>query len=456
MKFLKEYLNCKSDEVNHIYYQLTILFVAGLLLRITYFLLAYQNYGGLEEYFNTCPDSFGYLYISNEIFGSHPRGPDALFKIGPGFGFIIANLNLVFGEGRFVIYVFNMIISSLGAVVVYLLSYQLFKNKMISFVSGLICTLSLTSIALSSNYLSDPSFFTFHALSVLFLVSGIRKNDVKSFVVSGIFSGISLFIRSISRFWFLILLAIGFLIPVDKIYTNRKQLLKKLLIPICISLICLLSWSLRNYVKHDVFVFGSNGVNAARTYLGAKILSDISNNDKTVIDMRNELSKKEFEYFEGHKKTFAAQYSFTKKQVFEIFTTYPVQTLKTFFSLVYENMTAGNYMIKSQIPILNPVWWYLIDTNRNWLGVTIILLSLCSIVLLFVERKILAALILGSHYIYFSLITGFSFWQGSRLHYQAEIASSILISYFVITIILHSRSSIKTQYKKFLQFKSSL
>ena len=60
MKAIKRYLTCNSEAANHIFYQLSMLFFVGLLFRIIYFLLAYQNYGGLEDNFKTCPESHGY------------------------------------------------------------------------------------------------------------------------------------------------------------------------------------------------------------------------------------------------------------------------------------------------------------------------------------------------------------------------------------------------------------
>jgi len=43
-------------------------------------------------------------------------------------------------------------------------------------------------------------------------------------------------------------------------------------------------------------------------------------------------------------------------------------------------------------------------------------------------------LVLGSTYGFFTWTTGFSFWQGSRLHFPAEMAWSILLSYFLVFI----------------------
>ncbi|MCK4222618.1 MAG: hypothetical protein KAX25_07050 [Dehalococcoidia bacterium] len=42
-----------------------------------------------------------------------------------------------------------------------------------------------------------------------------------------------------------------------------------------------------------------------------------------------------------------------------------------------------------------------------------------------------AVLLLGGGFVYVTLVIGFSLWQGSRLHYPAEISWSILLAYTI-------------------------
>jgi hypothetical protein len=51
------------------------------------------------------------------------------------------------------------------------------------------------------------------------------------------------------------------------------------------------------------------------------------------------------------------------------------------------------------------------------------------------DHRWFAACVLGLTYASFSLLIGVSFWQGSRLHYPAEMAWSILVAYAIIRLL---------------------
>ena len=44
----------------------------------------------------------------------------------------------------------------------------------------------------------------------------------------------------------------------------------------------------------------------------------------------------------------------------------------------------------------------------------------------------LAWIVLGATFAAFTLLIGFSFWQGSRLHFPAEMAWSFLLAYLLV------------------------
>ncbi|MDF1545216.1 MAG: hypothetical protein P1R58_08960 [bacterium] len=68
----------------------------------------------------------------------------------------------------------------------------------------------------------------------------------------------------------------------------------------------------------------------------------------------------------------------------------------------------------------------------DWLGYWIIYLTLGGLLVMAFRGHLFAAVLLGFTYLAFSLPIGTSFWQGSRLHYPAEMAWSIVIAYLLV------------------------
>ena len=82
--------------------------------------------------------------------------------------------------------------------------------------------------------------------------------------------------------------------------------------------------------------------------------------------------------------------------------------------------------------------WFSVPVYRameKWLGYLIVGTSLVGLGLLIFRRQYFAALLLGSAYTYFTFIAGFSFSQGSRLHYPAEMAWSPLVAYTLVIAV---------------------
>ncbi|MEE8577705.1 MAG: hypothetical protein V3T31_10655, partial [candidate division Zixibacteria bacterium] len=53
------------------------------------------------------------------------------------------------------------------------------------------------------------------------------------------------------------------------------------------------------------------------------------------------------------------------------------------------------------------------------------------------QRRFSAFVILGATFVSFTLLLGLSFWQGSRLHYPAEMAWAVLLPYLGVWLFAY-------------------
>lgn len=425
-----------------LFLHLWLLWITAAILRLGYFILALQHLG-MEKLWQTCPDTHTYTAIAQHLLSENARGVGALFKYGPGYGLILAGLQKMFGPAPLYAYLFNIFIGSLAPVSVYLIAYHLTRSRAVALISGLISAVSTTSIALSCNVLSDQPFFTIHAVSLLCFILGFSSRKKRWFILAGLLAGFAAYIRGIGQFWPIIFILVPIVLPLryepkrggplPSKFSSRLSMIKRSSLTAGVMLVLILAWSARNYFVHDVFVFGSNGVNTARAYLLAKAVANHTD-DADVLEIRRRWSEEDAEYFGVRTPTFAESYRRNRDQCLQICSTHPGWVFGAFWETVWGNMRGGNYIAKHQVPVFQHLWWRLIFLNRSWLAPLIVLVALLGLVFLYVDRRHLAWVLLGATYVYFTFITGFSFWQGSRLHYTAEMAWAILVAYAVFRV----------------------
>ncbi|MEA3297421.1 MAG: phospholipid carrier-dependent glycosyltransferase, partial [candidate division Zixibacteria bacterium] len=220
------------------------------------------------------PDTDVYRLVAEYFLSGGASGEKMLFQVGPGYGLILASLQLLFGPNSLSALIFNVIVGSLGSVLIYMLAYYLIHSRVVALVAGIIVALSTTSISLSCIILSDQPFFTIHACALVCFVLGFRTGKMSWFIAAGIAGGLGAMIRGIGQFWWLIFVLIPLLIPVSDRFSSRLSMVKKAGLTGGIMLLVVLTWSTRNYLTHDVFTFGGNGLAAARSYWAASSVAN--------------------------------------------------------------------------------------------------------------------------------------------------------------------------------------
>jgi len=415
--------------------QLGFLIGLAAILRIVYFILTYSHLGA-DGLWTAVYDTAKYQLAASQILSEYTVAAgteDYLFLVGPGYPVILALFRVLFGSSAVNVCMLSNFMGILAPVFVYLIALNLKLPKMVAFMAGIIGAISTTSLALSSAILSNQFFFTLMAASLLCLIIGYNSRKNIWFIVSGLIVGIAVCIRGTAQFWPLALIFIALVIPLGEQFKSRMILLKKVALTSGLILLFILIWSARNYFVHDVFVFSSNGVQSARVYLAARAVADHTDN-AGVLDIRQQWSDEDKKFFGGEKPTVAQQYFRAVDQFGQIVRDHPDWMMAAYFNTVTGNVLAGNHLPLFQIPSLSKLWNRLIAMNGKWFAHLIFYMTLLGFLFLLIDRRCFEIVLLGAFYSYFTLITGFSFWQGSRLHYTAEIVWSILVAYAVYRI----------------------
>jgi hypothetical protein len=218
---------------------------------------------------------------------------------------------------------------------------------------------------------------------------------------------------------------------VTNLYKNRIALIKKAAVTGLVLLVMIWGWSLRNYIIHDKFIYCTNGMLTVRSCLIAHAAQESWGEGKTIIEYRDQWEAEDGDRTEN----FVEAYDKAQARVtHEIKNNFDV-VLSCYMHNLIENMSAPNYYVLRQIPQVSGPISKLNIAVVSWLGYLIIVLTVIGLVLLFRKGLKFQFWVLGATYFAFSILLGASFWQGSRLHYPAEMAWSIVLAYLIVWTI---------------------
>ena len=373
-------------------------------------------------------DSDLYIRLGRHIFGWDSRGSYGLFRMGPGYGFILAILRLFFGSSPIWPILFNVIMGALASALVYLLAYLLLKSRAVALVAGGISALSLTSVSLSCLILNDQPFFTIHLAALVCFVQGYRSGRTKWYLYAGLLAGFAAYVRPVGQVLPWVFFALALILPVSLGHTSRLDLIRRAGITGLVMLLMIGAWSVRNYAVNDRFVFGSNGVLTVRTYLIARVAAKTWNEKKGIRAYQSEWIKEDGDYAGDY----VVAYDKARDRIFREIKGAPGAVAETYYDILKKNLVAANFMALRFVPSIKPFVKTINDEMTVWLGYVLFFLSLAGLALMVLRRRMAAALILGITYVTFSLLLGLSYWQGSRLHYPAEMAWSIMLAFLMV------------------------
>ncbi|MBN2226865.1 MAG: glycosyltransferase family 39 protein [candidate division Zixibacteria bacterium] len=408
-----------------------LLYLGGLalVLRLVYLYLAVDHLG-MDRFWHYANDTNFYWGIADHILVKRSFiGSYSLFLVGPGYGLIITAIRVLFGSDPLYTILFSVLMGTLAPMVIYLLAYHLLNNKTVAFIAGCISAISWTSISMSCHIMTDQPYFTIQATALLFYVLGFKFGRIKWFLFAGLLTGIAAYLRSMGMFWPVILLCVVLVMPVPRVFASRLAMIKRAAIPALIVLVMTVPWMVRNYVVHDVFTFGSNGGMALCTRLVAQMYA-INEGKHSILEYGDIWNQEEGYLTEnmgpGYKKAM--------ERVIRAAVEHPDWMISAIWKNIDENIRTYNYFVLRQMPYGVDV----IETiNRrfcHWGGYVLLFLTIAGLIIMIIKGKHPAWLILGSAYFFYTIIVGVSFWQGSRLHYPAEMAWSIIVAYCVYVV----------------------
>ncbi len=412
---------------------MALIFLIAFILRIIYLVLMQSQYTSLVI-LHLLEDSQTYISIAEYFMGINVAGADDLLLAGPGYGLILAGLFKIFGFTSWPILIIQIILSSAGCVLIYKIALLLSKNSMVSLIAGILAAISLTSISLSAAVLTDCLFFSMLALSIYLYFLGLQNGLWKYFIFCGVILGAATLVRSIGIFFPIVLIFIAFLFPLDLSRLSRKQMLIKSILTGFLIIIIALPWAIKNKTEHGLFTVSETGALAARNYLASRVIFEAEKSG-TLIEIRDWMAAPKT--IHGVPETAAQRHDHAVAVVKETFSRYPGTFIRVFFKNIWENIGALSTIHSLQIPRLRTLFdFYTGQLFTKGTSRLTFFMSLIGFILFFGDGKKREALILALIYLYFAFLSGFTYWQGSRIFYPGQLAWSILMGFCLYKIAL--------------------
>jgi hypothetical protein len=130
-----------------------------------------------------------------------------------------------------------------------------------------------------------------------------------------------------------------------------------------------------------------------------------------------------------------AKYINARRLFTQLATDHPGWLVTSYLHIVWENIRASNYPLHRQIPQFERLLQVMTRQARDAFNGWFFYGSLAGLFMLIRDRRRTAWIVLGPTFLAFTALVGFSFWQGSRLHYPAEMAWAILLAYALVRFI---------------------
>ncbi|RKX22257.1 MAG: hypothetical protein DRP51_02710 [Candidatus Zixiibacteriota bacterium] len=423
------------------------IFMIALLLRVVYLLLMAGQYTSLVI-LHLLDDSQTYISIAKYIMGVNVAGADDLLLAGPGYSFLLAIAFKLFGITSWPILSLQIILSSLSCIYIYKISHILFNNRKISFIAAILAATSLTSISLSAAILTESLFFFLLVLAIFYFFTGLNNGKWKYFVFCGIMLGISTLIRSVGLFFPVILIFMAFVYPLKSSVLSRKTALIRSIVTGMILIIVALPWAIKNKSEHQIFTVSETGALAARNYLCSRVIYEAESR-KSLIELRDWMASPKM--IQGRPETASERHAHAIAVIKDVFSRYPGTFIKVFFENIFDNIGALSTIHTLQLPQFRDEFGIYTDkmfTKGN--SLLVFFLSLIGFVLLLWDGKKREAFILASIYGYFAFLSGFTYWQGSRIFYPGQLAWTILVA-----VTLHQISLAARKIINYLELKQS-
>ncbi len=414
---------------------LVVLLLVALAVRLIYMFVMVGDVNG-DKLLSLAPDTVAYSNIAHGMIGDRPNDEDALIIFGPGYAFFLGLAFLLFGTSPYPVLILQIVLSSVGCLLIYTLGKELTESKSVGLIAGYLAALSFTSVSLANFILSDSLFFFLFLLGNVLFLLGMRHNKYWWYLGAGVSIGAAILVRSIGQFWPAIMLLLVFILPRTRgnrsWFAERLAILKKAYLAPLIALIIMGGWMTRNYVHYSIpfLAFTTAGGPANVALL---TLARIEHKDGGAI--RDEWFAEYVKTTGDTDITRADEYRIFSDVAPRTFLRYPIPMISTYMDLIWQNLNAENELHRAQTPRLSEFFLRQINKlDKLSLRYRSFWLTMAAFALMLIFRRWRPLIFLGGVYIYYALMIGVTRWQGSRLFYPGQIAWSIAIAFLLITI----------------------
>lgn len=362
---------------------------------------------------------------SGPIFAT-PEG--SILWSGPGYGLFLAASFTLFGTAALPVLIAQILLGGINCALIYFLSRTLGLSKRIGALAGFIAAGSLTSISLNCMILTETLFFTLQLCGLYCLVLAYQRERWRGFILAGLLFAAGTFVRGVTLLWPAVMVLLAALLPARFFAGSRRKLLVKSLAGAAVMCCLLGGWGLRNYIKHDLPAFSEGGAMAARYFWAARTLASLDPNINTR-GMQHKMEAETLARYGPDGTTYAQHH----RENMEVFTTalreHPWPMAKRFAISALQNTTRGSELHAHQLPQFKVLWDKIEPFIHKKAGAALLALTvLGALMLMATPSQRGAGLILAGTYAYLCGITGFEFWQGSRVCHPAQMAGAILVA----------------------------
>lgn len=295
------------------------LFLVSLVISL---LLLYEYRSHiLFDHINPVTDSVGFLNQAKSLYSDNFIG-QGVFNQEPGYAYYLAIIMMFFGDDLFTIRLFQVITASFTVVLVYFTSFFLFKNYYASICSAILLILTGVHYFYSLIILRPFLIPFFMLVSFILFSFAMKKDNIKLFLVSGIFTAISFFVRPTAISFFIAVVLVLF-------FYNKKYIIYF----VSGFLIIFSILVMRNLIADaDLFSFSTKGPQefASGNILESKGVGWIEH-------------PKQMEYYKKYKSLSKVMYNVIKDSLLESPVDYFLLKLNKTIAVFYNHEIPNNY-----------------------------------------------------------------------------------------------------------------
>lgn len=350
----------------------------------------------------------------------------ALLYSAPGYPAFVFGLYWLFGPSAWAVLIVQAVLSAASCALIAGLAWQLFACRRIALMAGLMASVSLTSFTLAAALATETLFNTFFLASVVSGIEAFRRARQRLSVISAVCLAAAGIIKPVVMLWPFVIAAIWW-VRARSDAAVRAAWPRVLMVVLTVGA-CWFVAARRAGATAGVFTIGEMGTSSMRWMWTARALSDVN----PTRDVRG--IQRDWRARQRPGLTFREAHDEDLRIVAETMRAHPWAMARAWFAAVAQNCLAPDDLHAAQVP-QGAILWKFVDPVMRRAGVPFVLAAalISWIALVRSARKASrlkgAAWLLAAVFLYFSLLSGAAYWQGSRYLYPANAAVCIALAW---------------------------